>query len=318
MIKNKIKILIILFFFSIFFISPNPALAKENFNTKLTTTYTVSREGETTVEHLFKIKNLTPEYFINKYGLQLNNSSIDNIKVYHFEKKIIPEITKTKKETSIGINFEEQVVGEGKINQFKIIYIDNSVAQINGQILEINIPKLTNADEYNQREVKLITPIYYGFAQRINLSGAKISQDGLQVITDFKNPGGEAISALFGTEQIYQLNLEYHLDNNTSSTGIAQITLPPDTPWQKLNYQILDPKPTDMKIDADGNWIATYRIPPTTSVVVKAKTLAKLSINTNPDFPNTSPLKEYFDEQKYWPTNNKQIKQLANKQTDIY
>lgn len=317
MLKNKIKTLVILFFFLVFFTLPNFALANENFDTTLITTYSVSREGQATVEHLFKIKNLTPEYFINKYGLQLSNPSIDNINVYHFEKKITPEIVTTENETSVGINFEKQVVGEGKTNQFKIVYQDNDIAQINGQVLEINIPKLANADEYNRREVKLVTPIYYGFAQRINLSGAEISQDGLKVITYFKNPGGEAISALFGTEQIYLLKLEYHLDNDTSNLGIAQITLPPDTLWQKLNYQILDPKPADIKIDVDGNWIATYRIPPATSTIVKAEALAKLSINTNPDFSYISPLKEHFNEQKYWPTNNKQIQQLANEQADI-
>ena len=79
MLKNKIKTLVILFFFLVFFTLPSFALANENFDTSLITTYSVSQKGQATVEHLFKIKNLTPEYFINKYGLQLSNPNIDNI-----------------------------------------------------------------------------------------------------------------------------------------------------------------------------------------------------------------------------------------------
>ncbi len=285
--------------------------SEQNFDTSLTTIYTVNKNGQTYVEHQFKIKNLSPEYYINKYGLQLNSTSIDNIKIYHQNKELTPEVTKTNKETSIGISLSEKVVGEGKINQLKISYTDPDVAQINGQVLEINIPKLADASKYNQRDVKLITPIYYGYPQRVNLTNYANSLDNQQVITYFANPGGEAISALFGNQQIYQLKADYYLNNNTSNPGLTQIALPPDTPWQKINYQVLEPLPDDFKLDQDGNWIATYKLAPATSMTVKIQALVKVSINQDPNIPVISPGKEHLATAKPWPVDNGQIKDLA-------
>lgn len=309
-------ILLALIFVKCLFFAPI-IFANSSFHTTLTTTYTVSNNGQTTVEHAFKIKNLTPEYFINKYGLKLSNPRINNVRVYHFDQQLTPEFVQTASETSIGINFEQQVVGEGKVNQFRIVYQDDSIAQINGKILEISIPKLSNADDYNQREVKLITPISYGFPQRINPNNPEIKQDGTWIVSYFKNPGSASISALFGEEQVYQLELDYHLENDTGNLGIAQITLPPDTAWQKVNYQSLDPQPTAIKSDKDGNWIATYQIPPNTTTIVKASILVAVNAKINENFPQIKPIAEHFNEQKYWPVNHGLIKQLANEHNDV-
>lgn len=291
--------------------------AEQNFETSLITTYTVNKNGLTYVEHQFKIKNLSPEYYINKYGLQLNSTSIDKIKVYHQNKELTPEVTKTNRETSIGISFNDKIVGEGKINEFSISYTDPDVAQINGQVLEVNIPKLADSDKYDKREVKVITPIYYGYPQRVNSDNFENKIDGQQIITYFPSPGGNPISALFGSQQVYQLKANYYLDNNTSNPGLTQIALPPDTPWQKVNYQLLEPTPDELKIDLDGNWIATYKLAPTTSINVKLEALIKLSINQDPDVPVIQPLKEHLTANKFWPVEHPQIKELSQEYQSV-
>ncbi len=284
--------------------------SSENFVTSLNSTYTVDIKGQTYVEHLFKIKNLSPEFFITKYGIKVGSNQISNIQVTSSGQTLDPEIVPHDNQTSIGITFPDKVVGKDKVRTFTINYQNPDIAQVNGQVLEVNIPQMANPKEYDQHSLTLATPAKFKRPTRITPVGYKINQDS-QVITQYQQLGGQAVSAIFGDEQIFNLDLRYHLENPSNQKAITQISLPPDTAYQTVNYQLLDPQPASLKTDLDGNWIATYKLPPTQTVVVNLK--AQVLIGVDPLNPNLQPqpLALHTTAQPFWPITDAKIKELA-------
>ncbi|NLG06098.1 MAG: hypothetical protein GX559_00135, partial [Candidatus Pacebacteria bacterium] len=62
----------------------NPAVAADEdqyFSIKLHSTYQVNANGKTLVTQKFTIRNLSPEYFISKYGIIVSSTNLENIRV---------------------------------------------------------------------------------------------------------------------------------------------------------------------------------------------------------------------------------------------
>lgn len=299
-------------------IRPSLVYAQEaQFETTLESTYQVEDSGLTTVNHHFKIKNLTPTTFVKQYGLKLSSTRLEDIVVKSGSETIDPEIVTTQNQTSIGISFPDEIVGQGKIRDFTISYHDPDLAQVSGQVLEVSIPSTNNqAEAFDQQSILINTPIRYGLPSRVSNPDYQtqlVNQNGANLIqTTVNQPGAEGISLLFGEQQVFNLTLKYHLENPYSNPRLIQIALPPDTSYQTVAYQDLSPQPTQIEKDADGNWIATYKLEANSATTVTANLLTKITLDPNPDFPVLAPDKSYLQAQKYWPVNDPQIQGLAS------
>lgn len=62
----------------------------------------------------------------------------------------------------------------------------------------------------------------------------------------------------FGDTQIFSFTLNYHLENPLNKEAKTKIALPPDTSFQRVFYESIEPKPKNILIDNDGNWLAEY------------------------------------------------------------
>jgi transglutaminase-like putative cysteine protease len=300
-----------------FLISPKLIQAQENpFETTLDSVYEVQENGVTTVNHNFKIKNLTPTTFVKQYGLKLSSTRLDEITVTTNGQEIVPEIATTQTLTTIGISFPNEIVGQGKVRDFTVSYKNPDLAQISGQVLEVGIPSTaTQSDSFDQHTIIINTPINFGLPNRVSLENYQtqlVSKDGKNLIqTKIDQAPEKGISLLFGEQQIFDLNLQYHLENPYSNPRLIQVALPPDTAYQKTSYQNLNPQPENMELDDDGNWIATYKLESNSAVTVTAQVLVKVTLDADTNFPQTNPQKEYLQAQKFWPVNDPQIQGLA-------
>lgn len=296
--------------------SPGNAVAQQDeksaFENSLKSTYTVNNNGSTYVEHTFTIKNLTPTYYITKHGLRTNSSNIQNVRVFDRKGTIDAEVTTLEKQTNIGITFEDKLVGEGKSRTFTISYNNPDLAQINGNVLEVAIPKQADPTQYSDVEVKLVTPLRFGHATRVHPSTNfthKLTNDG--AVMTFDNLGNQGVSAIFGFEQVFDLNFTYFLENNDSQPILLQTALPPDTPFQRMHYHSIDPKPTEMNIDKDGNWIATFYMPGNTAQAVKVQAQARLNLDRNDNIPVYYPQDSHLSRQPFWEIDNKNLREIA-------
>jgi hypothetical protein len=298
-----------------FFATSSAAAQERNFSVSLDTSYTVETDGNTKVSHHFKIKNLNPTVFIKQYGLKLSSSEISNVVTRdNTGEEISTEVVTTNNLTNIGITFPDQVVGQNKARDFTITYNNPDVAVISGQVLEVSIPQQANSDEFDQHKVSILTPLAYGLPTRARPESfnTKLSSDSQHILTTFENLLGEGASLLFGSTQIFDMDLRYSLENPTNTTSITQVALPPDTPYQRVNYKTLDPIPNEIHKDADGNWIATYKLEPNSATIVNAHLLIKITLDPDNSIPFALPDKNLLNSQKYWPTDHKNIKELTS------
>lgn len=297
----------------IFLASPIQAqeTSGEAFDTQIESTYTVSRDGNTKVSHHLRIINKTPTVYLKQYALKTSYLGLQNPIVRSSRGEIPANIVSTEDGTSIGITFEDDVVGQGKVREFYIEYNNPDLAVVAGRVLEVHIPKIGDESSFDSNRTILLTPAFFSFPTRV--TPQPISSDIVQteVKTIFESSTNQSMSAIFGLEQNYSMTLRYHLENPSSSPAIAQISLPPDTQHQKMHYHSLDPQPFEMKQDIDGNWIASYRIPASSVTVVHLTADVRVTLEPNMSIPVTPVLNSHTQSDKYWESNNSVIKQKA-------
>lgn len=307
------------FIFSVFLFfgaTIHPVFAQEDnsssFENSIKSVYTVQENGNTYVEHTFTIKNLTPTYYISKHGLRTSSTKISGVRVFDKKGNLNAEVTQVENQTNIGITFADKLVGEGKTREFTISYNNPDLAQINGYVLEVAIPKQADPSQYAHTEVILNTPLRFGSATRVTPStnfSYSLTNEGIQMT--FNELGDQGVSALFGTEQIFDMKFTYFLENNDSQPVLLQTALPPDTPFQRMNYLSIDPHPTEMKVDEDGNWIATFYMPGNTAQAVQVSAQALLTLEQNPLVPVAPPQTFHTAKQPFWEIDNSSIQELA-------
>ena len=284
---------------------------KENFDTRIETTYTVSREGNTKVSHHLRIINKTPTIYLKQYALKTSYFGLQNITVKSGQTEIPANIVSNQNGTSIGITFADDVVGQGKVRDFTIEYSNPNLAMVAGKVLEVHIPKLGDDASFDSNRTILFTPVFFSLPVRVTPEPSTTDFEQTQTKTVFENSNEQAISAIFGTEQNYAVTLRYQLENPASSPAIAQIALPPDTQYQRMHYHNLDPLPNDLKQDSDGNWIASYRIPASSAVVVYLTAEVKVTLEPNTTVPITPVQNSHTQSDKYWESNHNFIQQKA-------
>lgn len=306
------------FFFTMFAVvaaASHPVFADENFDIALTSSYTIQPNGNTTIEQQFTLTNKTPTLYASQYAIELGSSKILNVKVFDKSGPIPANVVSTDKKTSISIEFPSFSVGEGKRRQFTVQFESPDIAVISGNVVEVYIPRFSDLAHYDKYKVELRIPERFGQPARVNPSADLTAvKDGYTVL-EFSNLGDHGVTALFGEKQIFDYTLRYHLENPTTSIGLAQVALPPDTSYQKVQYLNLDPRPKEMKQDPDGNWIATYEVAAGRETEVQLSGKATIYLTPQADLPETSALKEHTSSQKSWPLEDSRIKELAQKYT---
>lgn len=292
-----------------------PVRADENFHTTLHTTYTVTGPEETTVSHVIKLTNKTPRLYVKQYALKISSPTISGVQVKSNGKDLPAEVVSTDNQTSIAMTFPDEVVGEGKTRTLEITFQNPDASVISGNVLEVLVPKLADSNGYDEYQVTLATPVAYGYPTRVTPSEHEMSQDGLMFLTKFNPKNGEGVTALFGETQIFEMSLRYHLENTGPNAGIAQIALPPDTPYQKMMYHYLEPLPKSVQSDQDGNWIATYDVPAQTSMSVETAATALLTLSANPLRMSAPPETNLDLSQPHWNSRQQEIQNLAQQYT---
>ena len=78
-----------------------------------------------------------------------------------------------------------------------------------------------------------------------------------------------------------------------------RLLYPPDTSYQRVIYTKIDPKPRNISVDSDGNWLAEYDSAVEVSVSGQANVLSSpAQIVPSPSFEQ---LKALTNPTKLWP-----------------
>lgn len=308
--KLAVKLLLIIL---LFFFSSVKAYALSNFSTDYNVSYTVSDNANTHVNLNATLKNLTEKYYASSYSIQVGFTDIKNLVASDLDGAIVPKIIKSSKGTTITLLFNRNVVGLNNKLNFNISFDTSEVASNNNNTWDLNIPGISSENDFSSFNVTVSYPEFLGHPTYIKpaIVGSNAKVSGNQLIFTKNDLGDSGISVSFGNYQIYGFNLTYHLENKNLFPISTEIALPPDTNYQKILIDNINPRPINVTIDRDGNWLAKYILNSRQSVNIKVLGKAKVYLNPKEEYLNPEVTKEYLKQDQYWDSENAQIKELA-------
>lgn len=316
-IINKILLLIIIIFFLVFL--PTVVIATDESENSYSFTYTVTSEAMVIVNQQIQMKNKLSNIYVSEYSLTVGSNNVSSVVAWDDFGSIEPAIENGPNYTSINIKFNEPVVGKDKVNNLHIRYETPDFTIIKGQVLELNVPVLSNKEELDGYQIKILVPARFGAPSFIQPLPSSIDENSNYRSLYFNKEqlkDIDGIFATFGEEQIFNFKLIYQLENNNKFIGQTDISLPGDTPYQKISYDQLEPSPVEVNVDEDGNWLAVYRLSAGENLTITATGSAELFITPQEELKDPPLLEEnytkYLQPQKYWEIKHPQIQSVAD------
>lgn len=248
----------------LFFILPSIVYAQKDFNVNAKVTYNIQENGQTDAVFTINLENVRDDVYAQSYKLKLNSLNPQNIQVTYDNSSPSYKVTRLNSDYEVDITFDDQIVGEGKSRTFSVAFTDTSFVQKTGDVKEIQIPKLSDTDSFQTYELDIKVPSTFGQLAFMSPEPSSTESTGEKTLYLFnrKSITENGISAGFGEFQVFTFSINYHLENPLSKKSSTDIALPPDTDFQKMYYQSIEPAFDSISVDPDGNWIATYLLKP--------------------------------------------------------
>ncbi len=312
---KKMKRLVSIGLFFLFLFLPFSLWAADEFETAYTVRYEVLPTGVTHVNQNISLTNKLSNVYATRYSLILQAGRIENITASDDEGPLQIEIEKSNQQTKIDLTFNQQVAGKDKVLNFNLAYDAHDLATKTGQVWGVTVPKLSDPSQIDSYNLTLAVPQNFGQLAFISPNPVSQAQEDRLLVYRFTKSqlAASGIHAAFGQFQVFDFVLSYHLQNPRLTPGQTEIALPPDTAYQRVFYEKLNPRPENVTLDADGNWLATYKLKGNEKLDVTAVGKVKIFSQAQEDFfiPTTETLAKNLLSQPYWPVDDPLIQEKA-------
>ncbi|MBU0534947.1 transglutaminase family protein [Patescibacteria group bacterium] len=288
--------------------------------------YIVSEDGVTNVDQKATITNLLNDVIPTTYTFTAKSMKIYDVSAVTNGKSSEVKLEEKNDDTLVSVNIKEYAIGQGRQNEIELKYKTQSIPSQSGKIWNIYIPKIQISETTSKYDIKLTIPASFG--AKIYLSPTPTSEKSAgKTITYFFNKEtfkSTGITAAFGEYQPVNFKLKYQLKNSFIIPLFKEIALPPDIKnVQGISYQSINPKPYKIKVDKDGNAIATYILSPLGKLEIEVIGTAKLfgkQIDSDygrnfTEIPKDL-IKKYTKAEKYWEVNSPYVQKLASQLKD--
>lgn len=304
--KKIFLVLLLLYFFC--FPKVTYGATDENFDISVKARYEVDESGVTSITQNISIRNKKDFIYTPSYSIAIGLKDLENIQAFSEDGSIPFTLVDDKKEEkSIKINFPKRYTGINASNDFTIKFDTNDIAFKKNGTWEISIPGLAQVDSFTEYAISLSVPSSFGEASIVKPKKAKNTS-----LTFSKDEVGKAgVIVVFGESQFYNFALNYNISNPNFYPVKTELALPPSTNYQQVLLTSISPKPTNVIKDADGNWIAEYKLLPQQKQVVRVKGLTKVFSKPITEQLSLQQRKLYTAQKPYWEVENPKVKQLA-------
>lgn len=308
MVKNLFVVFLFLFLVPGF---KSQIFAAEEFATSYDVVYDVGLDGVTTVTEKVNLRNLTSQYYANQFKLIIGATQISDLKGSDPGGSLEVSSEQEDTSTTISVKFNQQVAGLGKELPWTLSFKSKDFAEKVGKVWEIHAPKVSSTSNLESYNLTISVPTSFGEPTLISPNPKSQTTSGNRMFFTFDKDQllDSGVSASFGNIQLFDFDLTYHLQNNNLVPVLTNIALPPDTSFQDVIYQRIDPKPVNVTVDTDGNYLAWYRLNRGQRMDINVIGSAKLYTRSKVKNPLLdSKLREkYISSDKYWETSHPQI-----------
>ncbi|MEO6509203.1 MAG: hypothetical protein ABIO02_04570, partial [Patescibacteria group bacterium] len=226
----------------------------------------------TKVKMRVDVLNHTPDSYISKFSISFPKLfKIDNVSALYKE-PITPRIETEGDATTLLVDLPPPTLADKTRSTIYFDFYQENLFKITGNVWEVILPTIQLQDK-SEYDITLHIP--ENSKKRLSISKPKPSTNDGNTIT-WHNPDVKTIYTTFGAQQYYDLNLKYHLQNDDLRRVYTEIAFPPDSLYQKIYIDQIDPKPAEISIDEDGNFIGKYYLNPKESKDIVFKGTAEL------------------------------------------
>lgn len=285
--------------------------AAEEFASSYDVTYDIDTAGLTTVTEKVFLRNLTEQYYADQFKLVIGATQVSDIKASDGGGSL--EVNSTQKETftEMNVKFNQQVVGLNKVLPWTLQFKTKDFTQNIGKVWEVTAPKVSSTSSIDSYKLTISVPLEFGEPTAVSPTpkNQTISYQKRILTFDLSQLRESGVSASFGIHQLFDFDLIYHLENDNLVPILTNISLPPDTAYQDVIYQNLEPNPLNVTVDNDGNYLAWYKLKKGEKLDIKLNGSAKLYTQSKVKNPILleSLRKKYTQSDKYWEKDHPQI-----------
>lgn len=306
------RVFVLFAFFVLAFIFVPKVFADSDFATSYDVTYDVDESGIVTVTEKVVLKNLTSRYYADQFKIIIGATQISDVKASDSSGSMEAKTEVKDNLTTISVKFNDQVAGLNKTLPWTLQFKSKDFAEKQGKVWEVRAPKISSTTNLESYNLTISVPVSFGEPTLISPTPKSQTTNYGKIFLTFDKSQllASGVSASFGNFQLFNFDLSYHLENNKLVPIVTSITLPPDTQYQDVVFQRLEPKPINVTVDEDGNYLAWYRLSRGQKLDInlvgssKLYTYSKIK-NPTLDF---SQAKKYTQSNKYWLSDNPQIK----------
>lgn len=306
------KLICSIIFFAISLFSLTAIYAQADIASEVKVFYSVQESGVTEVSYEITLRNIFTDRYAKSYTLQLQGTSPERILVSEGDNPLEFTTEAFEQTKRITITFPDAVVGKDNARTLNVTYIDNSFAHKSGDVWEVSIPRLGSPEAFRSYDVELTVPNSFGDPAYISPEPSAANDHTFNFNKEQIASAG--IQAAFGKFQTYELKLKYHLENPLHQSSFIDIAIPPDTSYQKMYLQSIEPKPDTLSSDEDGNWIASYSLDARQQLEVNLVAHAQVF---NSPIQTVEITDEMIDANtmgtEYWEKDHESIKALADR-----
>lgn len=262
------KIQVFLLVFLIFLFSPNKTFAAD-FKSDYQVEYFLGKTSNiTTAKVVFTINitNLSSDVYVKKFSIAFpKNYIISQITAADDKGVVDPKVVNEGEKILVNLEFNDPAIGRDTTNTFHLAFLQEKIFDVSGNIWELIIPTLEN--QTSASGYRAIVYLPDNSDRKISIAKPRPTLiQGNKII--WENPQVKTIYAVFGDEQYYQSKFTYHLYNPKLVPVYTDIALPPDTDNQQVFIDKLNPPPSQVFLDDDGNYMARYNLFPKSKVDV--------------------------------------------------
>lgn len=306
-----INCLLLSFIVSIFF--SKPVYADENFDIEYDIFYRVIDSKTTQVTQTTSLINKKTNLYPTEFELNIRGGLEGDITGFDSTGNL--EISSQKMENNsykIKVKLIQVSAGINNKITFSLNYKLNNLVTTIGRVYEINIPKPADDPSVVKYSVRASITKQLGPVGFIKPEIDYQETDTSYFISFNQNQAKKGILVGIGEASHFKFKLTYHLSNDSIIPKKYDVALPPDTSFQDVYYENIEPYPISVIQDDDGNWLATYLLSPKQSIDVMASGSALIYAKAKENFDELAPNKEHTKPDKFWESDNTTVKSIGN------
>lgn len=305
------KILLLLLISIVFIFSTPKVFAEGEFATSYNVIYEVDKSGITTVTERITLKNLTDRFYASSFNLSISSTELLEVSAFDDKGSLEVSHTKSDRNSQITVNFKEQNVGRDKEYNWTLKFKSKDFAEKQGKVWQVSVPKISSLKNLNNFSLTLSVPESFGDPTSILPEPKNYTSSGGRLNYNFTKEQliDSGILANFGSFQLFDYSLKFHLSNKGLLPAYVKLPLPADTEYQQILIENIDPKPENVTSDKDGNYIGTFKLNGKTDLEIIVEGYAKLMMNpTKKAVLTDEQITEYTSSKLFWDKDNPIIK----------